>query len=452
MKSEIQIRAEEAMKAFSVSARKPVVVEFAGVPKAGKTSTLNQVQTFLKRCGFRTEIVVERASVCPIRDKKHFNFNVWTACTTLAQILEKTQEPPHVDDPHILFLDRGLFDAICWLTMMERLARIRPEDRKIVEQFLRIDDWKKRISGVILMIASPEDSIYREHGLLPVEGARASIMNKEVLEQIKNTNLECQKKLEKDFYIFKVDTSDKKIKDNPKKTAEIVTEFILSVIEEQIKEEILTLPKEKIQKIFETSQFIREDKAASLVDMFIKSGEFSPRQIVEKNSDLIQAIPVVVISNATGKYLRLKRKEKDTENILHEKMVIWAGGHVRKEDATNGNPLTHCAVRELEEELRLNIEPSQLILRGAIYIGEGTCTARKHIAVFYEWKAKTDDVAVVLSSAEFFERRGTSQSGGFIEMNELVRDIETDKITEPWSSIIIREFIASGHNRSTLLF
>ncbi|MDI6794689.1 MAG: hypothetical protein QME81_17790, partial [bacterium] len=78
------------------------MIEFAGVPKAGKTTTLNQLYAFLKRCGFRVEVVVERASVCPIRDKKHANFNVWTACTTLSQILEKTQNPPRENDPHIL--------------------------------------------------------------------------------------------------------------------------------------------------------------------------------------------------------------------------------------------------------------------------------------------------------------------------------------------------------------
>src|SRR5579864_9222371 len=130
-KSDLQLRAERAAERFTTSARKPIVIEFAGVPKAGKTSTLNQVQAFLKRCGFRTQIVVERASVCPIRDKKHSNFNVWTVCTTLAQILEKTQDPPRLGDPDILILDRGLFDAICWMTMMERLARIRRTDREL---------------------------------------------------------------------------------------------------------------------------------------------------------------------------------------------------------------------------------------------------------------------------------------------------------------------------------
>ena len=44
--------------------------------------------------------------------------------------LEKDAEPPHVDDSDILILDRGLFDAVCWLRFMERLERIRPQERQ----------------------------------------------------------------------------------------------------------------------------------------------------------------------------------------------------------------------------------------------------------------------------------------------------------------------------------
>ena len=168
MPSNLQTRAERAAQQFSEKARKPLVIEFAGVPKAGKTTTLTQVQTFLKRCGFRTDVVVEPASVCPICDKKHANFNIWTLCTTLAQILEKTQNPPRTDDPQILFLDRGLFDSICWLTMMERISRIRREEREIIQKFLSIDDWRRRISAVFVMLASPSDAMKRERGVLPV--------------------------------------------------------------------------------------------------------------------------------------------------------------------------------------------------------------------------------------------------------------------------------------------
>src|SRR6266705_538189 len=132
MKTDLQLRAERAAERFG-SARRPIVLEFAGVPKAGKTSTIGALQAFLKRCGFRVEVVVERASVCPIRDKRHFNFNVWTACTTLSQLLEKTQLPGRPEDPDLLIIDRGLFDAICWLRMMKRLSRIRDQDLTVIE-------------------------------------------------------------------------------------------------------------------------------------------------------------------------------------------------------------------------------------------------------------------------------------------------------------------------------
>jgi hypothetical protein len=111
-KSALQVRAEAAAAKFHVSARSAIVIEFAGVPKAGKTTTLGAVQAFLRRCGFRVNVVVERASVCPIKDKKDSNFNIWTACTTLVQILDQTQIPPSVDDPEILILDRGILDSI----------------------------------------------------------------------------------------------------------------------------------------------------------------------------------------------------------------------------------------------------------------------------------------------------------------------------------------------------
>ena len=138
-KSVLQIRAEAAEARFRLKARRPIVIEFAGVPKAGKTTTLNTIHGFLKRCGFKVETVIERASVCPIRDKKHFNFNVWTACTSLTQILEKTQDPPSPNDPDILILDRGIFDALSWLSMMEKMGRLRKEEREIIEKFLLIN-------------------------------------------------------------------------------------------------------------------------------------------------------------------------------------------------------------------------------------------------------------------------------------------------------------------------
>ena len=449
--STIQGRAEYSAKLFAEKARKPLVIEFAGVPKAGKTTTLAHVQTFLKRCGFRTEVVVERASVCPIRDKKHSNFNVWTACTTLAQILEKTQNPPRPEDPQILFLDRGIFDSICWMAMMERVSRIRPNQRKRVQEFLMAEDWRKRISAVFVMLASPQDAMKREQGLLRVEGKTGSIMNPDVLDQIRDVNRECIEHFDSDFRIFPIDTSFGDTKDDPKRTAEEVTEAILGLIEEQIAEDILSCPREVVVDAFQERNFIGDVPARGLIRHFGEHGhdDFRPRDEVEEDASRVQALPIVIVRNASGDVLRLCRREKRSDNPLHEKIVIWAGGHVRREDAVNGDPLIYCAVRELEEELRLQTEPSSLRLIGAVYFDNGGSTS-KHVAIAYEWRAPTDDVSVVLSRTEFFERRGTSLSGSFATVDRLAEDVEDRKLKEPWSVELVREYLANNAFESNL--
>lgn len=448
-KSHLQIRAERAAEQFADKARKPLVIEFAGVPKAGKTTTLGNVTTFLRRCGFRTEVVVERASVCPIRDKKHANFNIWTACTTLAQILEKTQDPPQPDDPQILFLDRGIFDSICWMTMMERLSRIRRKERELVEKFLTIDDWKKRISAVFVLLVSPKDAMKREQGVPPfVEGKEGSIMNIDILKQIRNVNEECIERFKADFQVHQINTSRGETK-NPKRTTELVTEAIVSLVEDQIAENILSCPREVVTELFGDKNFIGGSQAAELARRFNENseGDFRPRNEVEEDKSRIQALPVVIVRNKSGGVLRLCRREKKHDNPLHNKIVIWAGGHVRCEDAVNGDPLIHCAIRELAEELRLQIEAPSLRLIGAVYFDDGGKTSR-HVGIAYEWRAPTDKVSIVLSRSEFSERRGTSLKGSFSSVDDLVKEIESKTLKEPWSVEFVRESLAEDASSS----
>ena len=449
MASALQERASQILDRFHSTARKPIVLEFAGTPKAGKTSTIGQIQTFLKRCGFRVKVVVERASVCPIRDKKHANFNVWTACTTLAQILENTQEPPGIEDPQVLILDRGLFDAICWLTMMDRLSRLQTKDRDTIEKFLLADDWRKRITGVILMTASPEDALKREQGYLPVETS-GSIMNEEVLAKILATTEECAMRLNDQFRIRRVDTSGKD-KDGPRKTAEEVAGIVLDLIEEQLEEKILYIRRSLIADMFSGRSTLARDEGAELLREFREGGRFGKRDQVEDDAKAVQALPVVVVRNKTGDVLRLRRREKDEKSKLHEQLVIWAGGHVREEDGTNGDAILKGAQRELQEELRLSVEADELNFLGAVYADAGGREG-KHVCLVFEWRAETDDVAITLSTAEFFERRGTSLSGKFIPLEQLGNEIASGNMKEPWSAEIVRKLLPMTDQKPLSLF
>ncbi len=459
MKTELQIRAEDAAERF-YGAHKPVIIEFAGLPQAGKTSTSIALQVFLQRCGFRVEIVGERAFPSPFRGQKHSNFNVWpacrvaplyAACTTLAQILEKTQASPGFDGPDILILDQGLFDALCWLRLLERLERIRPEERQVIENFLRLADWRRRISAVFVMMASPEDAMQREKGLLPVERKEGSIMNKKVLARMLNTIRKTSKSLKNEFRIYEIDTSAER-KGGAKQIAEAVANLALNVIEEHLREDVLTLPGEDVIRTFAGRRCLNSSEAAALAGLFVKSGNFKPREEVEADNTRVQALPMVVVRDKSGRVLRLRRKERTGQNPLNEKIVIWTGGPVRKEDEAGGDPVLQCALREIQEGLGLGLEPHELKLRGAVYSEPGGEETQKRVAIVYEWKAKTDDAAIALSGGEFFDGRGTALSGTYVPLKDIARDVDDGKLAEEWSVEIVRELLAKDYKFSPRLF
>jgi predicted NUDIX family phosphoesterase len=441
-KSPLQIRAERLASEFRASQQSAAVIEFAGLPKAGKTSTLGQVYSFLRRCGFRCEVVVERASICPIRDKKHFNFNIWTACTSIAQLLEKTQNPPRDSDPDILFLDRETFDALCWFALLERLARITPADHQKVKDFLLIEDWAARVSGVIAMTASPKDAMNREQGLLPVHGLGGSIMNPTVLKQMDAVIRTKMSELKSRYQILPVNTSSKKFRDNASKTCETVVRSILDWVEQSIQENILSAPSSAFDNL-DRDFAVARNEAEELIARFESKGDFQPRRRVEADSNRIQPLPVVVVRNRSGNILRLIRKERDPKNPLHKSATVWAGGHVRREDNSTGHSIRTGALRELQEELRLFISQDDLKLIGAVYVASGERT-KKHMAFVYEWRANTDDVQIALCNSEFEEKGGTSLRGMFLPPEEIAQEL--DKL-EDWSIAILKNLLLKHSSR-----
>jgi predicted ATPase len=450
MKTALQIRAENAAVCFH-GASKPVIFEFAGVPGAGKTSTLHALQTFLQRCGFRVETVPDRTSLCPIRDKAHSDFDVWAACATLAQILERAHQPPRPDDPDILILDRGLFDALCWLRLMERLERIRPAERQAIESFLRMAGWRRRISAVFVMLASPGDARQRENELLPAEHREGSIMNEPVLARMLQATRDTARSLKQEFRIFEIDTSTGR-KDGPKRVAEMVAQLALTVIEEHRLEEVLSLPKAEVTRRFAGKRCLNAAEAATLARSFAKSGSYGPGEAVETNQIRFQAFPVVVVRNPTGRVLRLRRKEPAGPNPPHETLVIWTGGPVRKEDQAGGDPALNCALRAVQTELRFSPEPHALKLRGAVCCEPDGGDAQQRVAIVYEWKVKTDAVATVLTRAEWFDRRGAAVKGTFVRLRDLAREVDDGKFTDALSGEIVRELLARDYRFSPRLF
>ncbi len=269
-------------------------------------------------------------------------------------------------------------------------------------------------------------------------------MNTEVLAQTLRTNLQMAEQLKNDFRIHVINTSSEELRKNRKVMVETVADLALSIIDEQLQERILYVPRSDVIAAFDKEVSLNSEDGKRVSNCFAVKGNYLPREQVEAELSYVQALPVVIVRNKSGDVLRLRRKEVKQDNPLHQKLVIWAGGHVREEDGLNGKALLRCAVRELQEELRLSVEESELRFLGSVYVQDGGKTGQ-HVALVYEWRAETDDVAVALSNSEFFERRGNSLSGRFVPVDNLVEDArKTPADVEPWSMEILRTFLGQN--------
>ena len=111
------------------SRKRPLIVEFTGLPKSGKTTVVNSLSLFLRRNDIPNIIVTERASVCPIKNKHHPDFNIWTACTSLVNILNYKQTNQY----YVIIVDRGIFDALVWLNLLNKKGKLNDQDLSIFE-------------------------------------------------------------------------------------------------------------------------------------------------------------------------------------------------------------------------------------------------------------------------------------------------------------------------------
>ena len=103
---------------------RPCIVELAGTPRAGKTTAMHGLAGRLESTDFRVEVVEEQAARCPVWSKRDPEFNIWTVCTTLAQTIEASY-----NNAHVILIDRGIFDALCWMDWYANLGCIGPGDR-----------------------------------------------------------------------------------------------------------------------------------------------------------------------------------------------------------------------------------------------------------------------------------------------------------------------------------
>lgn len=163
-------------------------------------------------------MVEEQAESCPVQDKRDPDFNLWTASMTLAEIIGASYLGKDV-----IIVDRGIFDALCWMDWFTRSARLRPEEQQVIDAFLTL---RRLVHLVIVMTVQPAEALRRELACRP-HGSPGPIVNAQTLETINRSIAAMIRRRRHEFRLMHLDTTDCELT----QTLDRVTEAVLARLE-----------------------------------------------------------------------------------------------------------------------------------------------------------------------------------------------------------------------------
>jgi predicted NUDIX family phosphoesterase/predicted ATPase len=416
--------------------KKPIVIEFSGSPKSGKTSCINSLEVFLKRNGFKVEIIHELARECPVSEKDNPMFNIWTSCMSIAGmigVLDK--DSPNCD---VLILDRGIFDACCWFHWLSANSHLGLKQKQIIEKFLMMDSFINRVNIIFAFYADPKTSIEREYATLLTDKP-GNIMNETVLSEYL-TSIKATISSKKIFChsIFEIDTSKK----NQDEVGKEVTDITLKTLRDLLMERIgyFEIESNEINNILKKKRvFEYHELQHTLINI-----KFDLREKVESNLRFLQPIPIAVITNKNhDKVLVVKKNSKSVTNDSPEKdsLLIYVGGHPREENFTVSNMddfLSICRTtlnREVQEEIGISLAFDD-ITPFLIYTPDLEISKR-HLGICFPIVRDLDTLKIRLDPEELVLHKGTSKSGKFISISEFENSSEN---LESWSIEILKHY------------
>lgn len=414
--------------------RRPLLIEFCGSPKSGKSTTITSLNIFLKRNGFKTEVLIERSSICPIENKTHPFFNLWTLTSAISEIIKHLDQGK--DKVDVIISDRGIFDALCWFEWLsvnptKNSPYLDESSYNDLKKFIMMDLWNNYLDIIYVFKVDPETSIKREYANLLTD-QRGSIMTESVLEGF---NLAIKKVTDKygKYYrkIIEIKTDTLETNDDPNTVSYHVTLNILRTLRELL-----------IEKIGYLEPGIKNELVIGINDIKLIDSypiKYDNRDKVE-SKDYLQPVVIAVITNKSrNEVLVVKKSSKRTPSNSpeSEKLLLYIGGHIRLEDDKGKNILDtikKALHREIQEEIGESISIKNN-LPFLIYTPDNP-KSRKHLAICYIIEMDLEEKRFKLTSDEFIMKTGTSKSGHIMKITELING---NYKFESWSRNIFAE-------------
>ena len=426
-------------------ARRPIVIEFSGTPKSGKSSCISSLDIFLRRNNFRTKVLTERASVCPIENKFDPLFNVWNACASLNQLSEIVSSRPREFD--VIIMDRGFFDALCWFQWQKRSGFLGEDDFQRFTSFFTAERFRMMIDLVIHFDALPETSMNREYKNL-LTRKEGSVMRDYVLEGYRIAAADARRvygSLFRQFEEFKTDTHGQN------EVSAMVTELVLSKLRDVAKERVAYIPKTTLENAFGKKEITQFSNIRSVLNASI---EFEDREILDGNDrnphDItkVQIIPVAMLKdNKKFQFVVARKGKQATSNKSPEmnKILLYFGGHVREEDKTLFDSsdilgvLYQCLFRELKEELGIDVR--QLSDDPVcIWVRDGS-KSEIHMAIGFVVERDLEYTKLSIDEREFVRLTKKEKYGTGSIIDGIAINAEITKL-DSWSKALLESFFS----------
>ena len=409
--------------------RLPVIIEFSGSPKSGKSSIINIITHLFKRVGAAVAAPTEGASLRTppgLRDD-WLSFNAWSGCYALQNILIDCHEnPPY----HFVILDRGLFDVAGWMEFLcHAQKRITDEERNAITAFFNLDAWMRRENIVFLFTADHKTSLEREQNSKLIDET-GSVMNEKTLKQLQDAYETAARSFNgvSQPKIFHIDTSQAQSAPvSFQQIAYVVAKSIADLLED-LSAQVLLVTRPVDFKLFNRDK----DVIADTVGAILNEGkpQFLRREQAEKSRQFQQIVPYALLKNPDGRYFFAKRRSETRRADLQKRGTILVGGHAEQRDWDPENParvFEHCLRRELDEEL-IGISIDSIKQIGFIN-DDRNAMGKQHLAFIHE--VEVGGKALIRRQALDVEfGRGSNE---WLTRDEIAKRMET---LDPWSQLV----------------
>lgn len=407
-------------------ASRAFVMEFAGTPKSGKSTSVEAIRHFFSRHNFRVHVLAERAALCPIPMKGHLFFNTWCSASMLAELLANVET-----ETDIIIVDRGIFDALVWLTLQERRGELTATEARTFEAFLLMDRWQGLIDLAVVMSVSAEEALARESSQR-LTRKTGSIMNPEVLQAITDSVDDAVVRYGSKFNsIVRQDTSSRKFSDSGIELAN----GVLDSLERFLNPQILVVPRKEVELVTAgLPNRFGQAPVAAVLQCISQFGHYMPRADAETRGQYVQIVPCGLIAYREQVFL-FQRKESDPKSRLFGKTTLWQGCHASKREGMGVPELLKGALMErISRTLFLSrIFPVEPV---GFCWDEHDPESSRHLGVVYKIQIDNPATAVDLRKKEFRKQRGHNLTGQFHSWADL-RERRDSLNLEPWSRTIL---------------